>query len=66
MFLAGLDNILIYIKPETLKKLNVKHVLMGRGYIQQMKSEGIKWPKDFSLHKEFEQDNFLVYSTQQK
>ena len=28
MFLAGLDNILIYIKPETLKKLNVKHVLI--------------------------------------
>ena len=28
MFLAGLDNILIYIKPETLKKLNVKNVLI--------------------------------------
>ena len=31
-----------------------------------MKSEGIKWPKYFSLHKEFEQYNFLIYSTQQK
>ncbi len=51
------DSVEVSIKPETLKKLNIKYI-----FIREELLKDVEWPENFSVCKELKQDGFFVCS----